>query len=129
MQTKGNMQGFKGSCLNNGVYASLDRADTLVSYLASYYQLQERQKDTSYILVNAGANKKTLKNYLDSFDGIYNYCNKIYFIEDKVFVDRMIEEGCLCVNTGKDVIRYMLLALEFWDRKEVQIKKIYGNIK
>ncbi len=48
------MQGFKGSCLNNGVYASLDRADTLVSYLASYYQLQERQKDTSYILVNAG---------------------------------------------------------------------------
>ena len=129
MQTKGNMQGFKGSCLNNGVYASLDRADTLISYLASYYRLQECQKYTSYILVNAGANKETLKKYLDSFDGIYNYCNKIYFIEDKVFVDRMIEEGCLCVNTGKDVIRYMLLALEFWDRKEVQIKKIYGNIK
>lgn len=129
MQTKGNMQGFKGSCLNNGVYASLDRADTLVSYLASYYQLQERQKDTSYILVNAGANKKTLKNYLDSFDGIYNYCHKIYFIDDRAFVDKMIKEGCLCIKTGHHVIRYMLLALEFWDKKEFKVKEIYRDIK
>ena len=127
MQTKGNMQGFKGSCLNNGVYASLDRADTLVSYLASYYQLQERQKDTSYILVNAGANKKTLKNYLDSFDGIYNYCHKIYFIDDRAFVDKMIKEGCLCIKTGHHVIRYMLLALEFWDKKEFRVKEIYRD--
>ena len=129
IQTKGNMQGFKGGCLNNGVYASLDRADTLVSYLANYYKLQDYQKRDSYIIANAGVNKDTLKEYLDSFKDIYDYCKKIYLIDNEKFVDRMIKEGCLLIKTGHDVVRYMLLALEFWDRKEFKIKEIYGNIK
>lgn len=129
MQTKGNMQGFKGSCLNNGVYASLDRTDTLVSYLASYYKLQDYQKCDSYIIVNAGVNKDTLKEYLDLFKDIYDYSKKIYLIDNEKFVDRMIKEGCLLIKTGHDVVRYMLLALEFWDRKEFKIKEIYVNIK
>ncbi|WP_342558494.1 hypothetical protein [Metasolibacillus sp. FSL K6-0083] len=128
MQTKGDMQGFKGWCLNNGVYASLDRADTFIAYLNSYYELQDVQKDDSYILTNAGSNKETLKEYLKSFEDIYEYCEKIYLINDKEFINRMIREGKCLIKTGHDVIRYMLLALEFWDRKELQIKEIYKNI-
>ena len=129
MQTKGNMQGFKGSCLNNGVYFSLDRADTFVSYLAKYYQLEQCQKQDSFILVNAKNNKETLQDYLDSFTGgIYEYCKKVYLIDDKKFVDRMIKEGSMIIETGSDVIRYMLLALEFWDKKELKIKEIYREI-
>ena len=39
----------------------------------------------------------------------------------------MIKEGCLCIKTGHHVIRYMLLALEFWDKKEFRVKEIYRD--
>lgn len=128
MQTKGDMQGFKGVCLNNGVYSSLDRADSLVEYLYKYYLLKESQKDDSYILKNAKANKDTLKAYLNLFEDVFDYCEKVYLINDRNFVKRMIREGGLVIENGEDVVRYMNLALEFWDRKELQIKEIYKNI-
>jgi len=40
----------------------------------------------------------------------------------------MIQEGGLVIENVEDVVRYMNLALEFWDRKELQIKEIYKNI-
>lgn len=128
MQTKGNMQRFKGECLNNGVYSSLDRADSLVAYLYSYYKLNDLQKGDSYMLVNANNNANILKEYLASFTDIYDYCMKIYFIDDKEFVDRMVKEGCMHIKNGSDVIRYMLLALEFWDRKEIKVKAFFNKI-
>ena len=127
MQTKGNMQSFKGAKLKNGEQPSLDRADTLISYLASYYKLNREQRKQSCILANASNNKDTLEDYLNSFEDIYDYCEKIYLMDDRNFIDRMIEEGKRPITTGHDVIRYMLLALEFWDRKEKKIKKIYEN--
>ncbi len=129
MQSKGNMQGFKGICLDNGIYYSLDRPDTLLAYLSSYYQLNDEQKENSYILANAGNNKDTLKQYLNSFEDVYEYCEKIYLINDKNFIDRMIKEGKLFIEDGKDVLRYMLLALEFWDRKQEKIESIYNDLK
>ena len=128
MQTKGNLQGFKGVCLKNGVNLPLDRADTFVKYLYKYYSLEESQKDDSYILKNAKANKNILKEYLNLFEDVFDYCEKVYLINDRNFVKRMIREGGLVIENGEDVVRYMNLALEFWDRKELQIKEIYKNI-
>lgn len=66
---------------------------------------------------------------MNSFIDIYDYCNKIYLLDEKKFVDRIIYEGKLQIKTPDDVKRYMLLALDFWDKKEQNIKKIYDNLK
>jgi hypothetical protein len=72
-----------------------------------------------------------LKKYLDFFDGIYDYCDKVYFIDnnkhiltDKVvenFVDELIDEGKKIADNKK----YCELAKTYWDiRKEKMKKKI-----
>lgn len=129
MQTKGNMQGFKGNCFDGERETMLDRLDTFIFYLSEYYRTDDSRKDSTLILKNASSNKIILKGYLNSFIDIYDYCNKIYLLDEKKFVDRIIYEGKLQIKTPDDVKRYMLLALDFWDKKEQNIKKIYDNLK
>lgn len=129
MQTKGNMQGFKGKCFDGERETMLDRLDIFIFYLSEYYKTDDSRKDSTLILENASLNKRILRGYLDSFVDVYDYCNKIYFLDEKKFVDRIICEGMLQIKTPDDVKRYMLLALDFWNKKEESIQRIYDNLQ
>lgn len=93
-----------------------DRFDLFISKLNNYFL----KEDTSIV---GRKNGKYLARFLDTFDDIYDYCRVFYFIEDKEFVDRIIEEGKQPITTSKDVIRYMNLALDYWGMKEAYFIK------
>lgn len=107
MQSMGNMQGFKGA-------NRFDRLDFFV------YQLDLYFKGISINVLSKSSKENVfyLKKYLETFKDIYDYCQEIYFISDKNFVDEIIRQGALPINTKEDVNRYMSLAQEFWTKKE-----------
>lgn len=138
MQSVGNMQKVKsrGLYLESKGYEWLDRLDTFVYHLDMYYKNKKDDcnKDDSVILSCAGdckyGNKECLKDYLDKFghnpndkDAVYDYCDKIYFIKEKDFIDSLIESGKKALNTCDDVVRYMKLAIGFWERKQKYFEK------
>lgn len=86
-------------------------------------QYFERNSDA--VVSQAGRNREFLEKYLHSFRDIYDYCEKIYFIDSKEFVDEIIRQGALPISEYKDVIRYMDLADEFWRRKQIKIEEVY----
>ncbi len=95
-----------------------DRADTFIKDLNNYF-LSISGDVLSEATVN---NIQPLKNFLNTFLDIYDYCKKIHFIDDRKFIDRIISEGSMPINTDKDVIRYMNLAIDFWKKKEEYFK-------
>ncbi|MDR2714096.1 MAG: hypothetical protein LBB42_00980 [Coriobacteriales bacterium] len=105
MASTGNMQGVKGA-------NRFDRLDTFVHNLDDYFLGK-----TAVVLNRSYVNLQPLKNYLSTFTSVYDYCNKVYFIKDKKFVDRIIEEGQQPIGSCSDAIRYMELAKEFWVKK------------
>ncbi len=122
MQSMGNMQGFKKNGIHN---ERLDRLDTFAYKLSEYYELEIDDRSNSDIIKNASnRNKEYLQEYLDDFDGIYDYCKKVYFINDKAFVNEIIINGRKKIVSAKDVVDYMDLAQEFWKRKEEYFKNI-----
>lgn len=113
MQSMGNLQRFKGSRCN-------DRLDQFIYYLHTYYETDENERGNREIATNASdANRPYLQSYLNRFKDIYDYCEKVYFISDKKFVERLIENGALPIRTANDGIRYMQLAITFWEKKEM----------
>lgn len=115
LQSVGNMQGFKGRGLEN---EGLDRPDTFIYYLDRYFEGKDKR-----ILEKSRKNKDCLIQYLASFTDIYDYCEKVYFIKDDDFVQEMIESGGKKLLSGDDVVKYMKLAVGFWDRKQKYFKK------
>lgn len=113
MQALGSMQGVKGK-------DPFDRPDVFIYKLDQYF---ERNSDA--VVCQAGRNREFLEKYLHSFRDIYDYCEKIYFIDSKEFVDEIIRQGALPISEYKDVIRYMDLADEFWRRKQIKIEEVY----
>lgn len=110
MQVVGNLQGFKGS-------NRFDRLDTFISELNKYYL-----GISSSVLQSATpSNKGMLKKFLDEFNDIYQYCEAFYLIEDKTFVDRIIEKGDEPISNVNELLRYMALAEEYWSVKENRI--------
>jgi hypothetical protein len=93
-----------------------DRFDLFISKLDSFYL----ETDTSII---SRKNGEYLANFLDTFEDIYEYFKVFYFIDDKKFVDRIIEEGKQPITNAEDVIRYMNLALAYWHKKEEYFNK------
>ena len=68
-------------------------------------------------------NVGTLVEYLNSFDNVENYCDKIYFLKkeektNKDFIQRLIQSGEKELCSIVDVVEYMELAVEFWKRKQ-----------
>jgi len=120
MQVVGNLQKVKSTGRDDG----LDRLDTFVSLLNDYYS-----KKSELVLEKAThANKKLLKDFLDAFNGIYDYCNKVYLIEDEKFVNCIIDAGEKEIKVAKDVQGYMTLAKAFWHKKEECFKSRYKII-
>lgn len=118
MPATGAMGNFKGS-------EKFDRLDCFICSLNEFYT-----NGNYRVLTEAkGKNKEYLLNYLNFFDDIYDYCRKIYFIEDREFVDRIIENGQKPLESREDVVRYMNLAIEYWNRKEQYFKKKMSSDK
>ena len=106
MQSVGNLQKVKGS-------DKFDRFDVLIYKLNKYYE-----KDSTEVLNEASyANKPYLIKFLLEFYDIYDYMEKVHFINDKLFVDKIIFQGSLSLNNKDDVERYLNLALEVWKIK------------
>ncbi|WP_022770400.1 hypothetical protein [Butyrivibrio sp. NC2007] len=106
MQKTGNMQGHKGS-------NRFDRFDTFISDLNEYLNgLSNRVLDKA-----TGANTNDLVHYLNSFKNIYDYMEKMYFIFDADFVNRIIDEGKKPLLNKYDIERYMRLAMDYWTIK------------
>ena len=111
MESTGNMQGFKGD-------DRFDRLDRFVYELDLYY------KELSNSIINNAANKKArngLTSFLKIFTDIYHYCEEIYLIEDKKFIEKIIQQGSEPIENTYEIIRYMHLALEFWKKKKENI--------
>lgn len=118
MEAMGDLQGVKGS-------NTYDRFDTFIFQLNEYFLGRP-----DVILSKATeCNKPALEQYLKMFkkddvkESIYNYFETIYFINDRKFIDKVIEQGTLPIGKREEVIRYMNLAEEFWLKKEQQLLK------
>ncbi len=107
MLATGNLQGFKGQ-------NRLDRFDTFLSHLEQYFL----SLSSSVLSASTPQNKASLIRFLNSFDDIYDYAQKIYFISDENFVDKIIAQGKLPIQTCSDVVRYLNLAQEYWNIKQ-----------
>lgn len=113
MPMTGGLQQVKGAC-------KYDRLDMFVYKLSKYYATEGKDK---FILSRASdRNREALETYLDLFEGIHDYCEKIYMINSKEFVNKIIEQGKESIDSGERVVRYMKLAEEFWDNKKQTLK-------
>lgn len=113
MPMTGGLQLLKGAC-------EYDRLDVFVYWLSRYYNDKEK-----YRCKLRKTNRDALECYLGLFDNIYDYCSKIYMIDCKVFVDKIIFQGKESIESGESVVRYMMLAEEFWKYKRVALNYIY----
>ena len=113
MQTMGNLQGFKGIFCD-------DRLDRFLFFLDKYYKLDLSKRNHSPIIKNAGLNSCSLMDYLSNFNDAYDYCNKIYFIDEKL-LNKLLINGEKEINTADDVERYLSLACEYWETKASKI--------
>lgn len=122
MQTMGGMQQVK----SRGLGDRFDRPDTLIYLLDCYYRKDEKNKDKFFSGRASAANKQALRDYLDSFTDVYDYCKKIYFIDEDL-VKKLINNGSKPINTVEDISKYMDLALEFWKQKEEKLRSLYSK--
>jgi hypothetical protein len=118
MPVSGKLNNFKGA-----VFDKYDRLDRFVYELSEYYLDKEKNRR---ILSMSGINEEPLENFLEVFrekrvrDGeeidtsIYNYCQKIYFIDQKDFVNELIENGKQPIDTRENLKSYMELAHNYW---------------
>lgn len=119
IQAMGNMQAHKGR-------NRYDRLDVFVYELDLYY----KGISSDVLSESAEKNRETLINFLCSFKNIYEYCQETYFIKDQWFVDKIISQGQLPIEDKTDVVRYMDLAIEFWNKKEKTFKTLdYKEIR
>lgn len=112
MQAVGNLQKFKGS-------NRYDRFDTFLSELDSYY----RGVSNRILQSSSPNNEPDLISFLNDFKDIYEYCATFYFITDKLFVDKIIEQGRMPITNVNELVRYMNLAEEYWKKKETEFIK------
>jgi hypothetical protein len=116
MPATGGLNNYKGK-------NRYDRFDVFIKDLNSFFLGLSGD-----VLNDGGNNIQPLKNFLNTFQDIYDYCKKVYFIDDKIFVNRIISEGFMPIKTGEDVVRYMKLAMDFWNKKEEDLKIKENNI-
>lgn len=66
-----------------------------------------------------GTNKIMLVHFLLSFNDIFDYCNKMYLIDDLSLVEDLLESGKKeTLESTEDIINYMNLAFSYWSNRE-----------
>lgn len=128
MPKNGSLNIFKGlSKYMKDKSHNLDRLDKFLYFLDEYYNNRDKGiENTIFSSSNVKVLKERLNTLLSSFDSVYDYCEVFYLINDKEFIDRLIENGKKDIKTGEDVVAYMELAKEFWNKRH---EKLVENIK
>ena len=101
LPTTGGLNNVKGSVYfgknQNIMYSSekkpgkqMDRLDTFIAIVDDYFK-----KKSKLILsyVEGKPNEQYLINFLEKFDNVYDFVDKIYKLDDKKFVDKLICNG------------------------------------
>lgn len=124
MPTTGGMNNFKGKVYfdeNKIIYkkngwhnSAYDRLDTFVYCLNELFV----NKNELVLSCSTQANKSCIEEYLKTFSDIYDYCRKIYFVDNSDFVKRLIKNGSKPINNSVDLKQYMEIAIEYWKIKE-----------
>lgn len=111
MFTPGGMNIFKNT--------KRDRIDRFIFQLREYFE-----KGDEKIISHARGNTKVLKAYLSLFEGIADYCEKIYKMDEDM-VEQFLESGEKeDFNTGEDVVEFMRLAEIYWRKKHDLIFRV-----
>lgn len=98
-------------------------------------------------IINAGAlnmkvsNRIQLKNFLDSYEDVYDYYSDVYKI-DKSLTDKLVCHGQCLIIQKVDVYKHIDLALDFWEARmsqkeisqvikqsDVEFNKVIGEIR
>lgn len=116
----------------------LDRLDTYIFFLDHSMKRMEELKgcgnlkiigeffNNSIFTISMNTeNFSVLYEILENYSSIYSYCKTFYNLEDKKFIDKLIENGKKPIKTTEDVKNYMELANEFWSIKKKLIENIY----
>ena len=91
-----------------------DRPDTFIWCVDQHYNGYS-------LLLNhcAAAYLDDLKSFLGVFKSVYEFCHAIYHIEDKNFVDELINSGSKPIDSAQRVFEYLILAKKFWHKRGV----------
>ena len=92
----------------------MDRLDTFIAIVDDYFK-NNSELILSY--VKGKPNEQYLINFLEKFDDVYDFVDKIYKLDDKKFVDKLICNGRKPIENIDDIERYCLLAKEYWKVK------------
>lgn len=126
LQTMGNMQSRKqqGLKLSDKLYEQLDRGDTFLYLLDCFY----KNVNEEILTASTKTNRNILKRYLKSnFNNVYDYAEQMLQINDKNFIDKLIENGNRKLDSS-NVNQFLDLALDFWDKRRMNIEpKISRN--
>lgn len=116
MPITGGMNNKKGilRCNSEENYA-YDRFDLFIYELNQYYNKKPSRIFSRY-------NKGALIWYLGLFNNVYEYCQKIYMIDNKDFVDDVISSGSSAIINREIAIQYMKLAKRYWKIKSDKLK-------
>lgn len=106
----GNMQSVKQGIGN-------DRLDTFVWVLNLYYN----DKICLFLNHSSYANIDTLKSYYDLFNDVYDYCDRVYHINESL-VDDLIESGKKPIDSPERIFEFMKLTIRFWNQKARYIR-------
>lgn len=117
MPQTGNLQAFKQGIGN-------DRLDTFIWAINEYYY------NGIELLFNYSTfdNVNCLKSYFELFSNVYEYCEVIYHI-DEGLVDDLIDLGKQSLNSAEKVIKFMNLAIRFFNQKATYLSTQLTNIK
>lgn len=101
----------------------LDRLDSFILMLELFFQMDKKSRIHSILIksISRKLSKKNIENlvqYLNSFENVNEYCKKVYFINESL-VKKLIKNGKENIDSGEKVVKYMDLAIEFWQEKSL----------
>ena len=120
LPVEGNLNGIKKGIGD-------DRMDTFIWALDHYYK-----GENEAIILNNGnypqlkmVNRLTVKEFLAGYNGVNQFCKKIYGITPKI-VKTMSDSGSNSITTLKKLKEYVLLAIDFWRARAAYYRNIPG---
>lgn len=148
MQGVGGMNNLKGCFLRidcedgKKEQPQLDRLDKFVTFLKEYFEIIQSDKEERLKKLKAGQrgsnNAEYLRDYLDQFGCVYNYCANIYFLPTEDHRTGMMIKKNVNINNEKwkDLLEYnknliddllKLGSTSLTEDNSVQLKFSYQN--
>ena len=99
-----------------------DRFDSFGLLLSEYYAGKKVPIINGGTVNSKIGNRLSLASFLDSYSTVYEYFKDFYGIEDKQFIDKIVEAGRHLITTKKNFVEYIELAVKFWQCRLEQDK-------